>query len=350
MPSYGSVVPFKMNMRGETAWAIRGEGAETSRHVSRPPDIKVLFILGSSRCGSTVLAGILGELEGLFSAGEIRHLWIDLIEERLCGCGRPIGECPVWSQVLRKASTYSRAGQVDPRKVLEWEREALRFHHGARIMSLSGRWRTGGSALSAYSDAILSIYRSLADVTGARVIVDSGKHSSHGALLRLLPGVRPYLVHLVRDPRAVAFSQSRVKPNPDGGPRNALGGVHPIKSLAYWNGINLASEAVRRRQGSDRSLLVRYEDFMADPIAAIQRITNFVGVPSGSVPAPFIDEHTVDVGCNHMISGNPTRFQRGKIPLRRDDRWLAEMPTKHRMLANALGLALALRYGYPIWR
>ena len=58
----------------------------------------VLYIAGTGRSGSTLLASILGEVEGVFAAGEVRYLWQrGLAERRLCGCGVPVRDCPVWT-------------------------------------------------------------------------------------------------------------------------------------------------------------------------------------------------------------------------------------------------------------
>ena len=37
--------------------------------------VKVLFILGTTRCGSTILENVLGSAPGFFAAGEIHMLW-----------------------------------------------------------------------------------------------------------------------------------------------------------------------------------------------------------------------------------------------------------------------------------
>ena len=72
----------------------------------------VLYIAGTGRSGSTVLAAILGEVEGVFAAGEVRYLWQrGLVEGRLCGCGVPVAECPLWSAVL---ATVEASGSTLP--------------------------------------------------------------------------------------------------------------------------------------------------------------------------------------------------------------------------------------------
>lgn len=55
------------------------------------------------------------------------------------------------------------------------------------------------------------LYAAAAEVTGARLLIDSSKRPSDAALLRLLPDVEPFYLQLVRDPRAVAFSWQRRK-------------------------------------------------------------------------------------------------------------------------------------------
>src|SRR5947208_16533925 len=63
--------------------------------------VKVLFIMGWTRSGSTILDNVLGELDGFFSTGELHYLWErGLLQNRLCGCGRAVPAGRVWSVVL----------------------------------------------------------------------------------------------------------------------------------------------------------------------------------------------------------------------------------------------------------
>src|SRR3954452_12149224 len=66
-----------------------------------PTRTRVLSIVGPGRSGTTILGNILGEVEGVTNAGELRWLWRrGLMERRPCGCGLPPAECPRWSAVL----------------------------------------------------------------------------------------------------------------------------------------------------------------------------------------------------------------------------------------------------------
>ena len=66
-----------------------------------PRPVKVLYVAGLGRSGSTILANTLGQVEGFFSGGELNFIWKHaLIENRLCGCGKPSGECEFWGPVF----------------------------------------------------------------------------------------------------------------------------------------------------------------------------------------------------------------------------------------------------------
>jgi hypothetical protein len=44
----------------------------------------------------------------------------------------------------------------------------------------------------------------------------------------------------------------------------------------------------------------------------------------------------VGLGVDHVVAGNPMRFERGEIALRRDDRWRVEMPVRSRIAVGGL--------------
>ncbi|MDQ3765957.1 MAG: sulfotransferase [Actinomycetota bacterium] len=312
-------------------------------HLPDKSGLKVLYILGSSRSGSTILDSILGELNGYFSAGELRFIWRRLLENRRCGCGQSLEDCEVWSQVL--------AGVVD-----QDLRETAKRHYKRQQRNVSTKHTTGllrrrvgefgSDELAAYAHATASLYREVAEVTGAKVIVDSSKRISDGALLRLLPGFELYFVHLVRDPRAVAYSRRRTKLNPDREVPGEMGGKNPAGSAFQWAVGNLGADVVRRKHGRSRSMLVRYEDFVKRPRGIVEQITDMVGVTPGFTP--FITETSVRLGVHHTVSGNPIRFNTGTVDLVEDNRWRAELSTFDRTVTTSLTLPQMLAYRYPV--
>jgi hypothetical protein len=322
---------------------FRGIGPERG-HDGGGTNLKLLYILGTSRCGSTILDNILGEVEGFFSGGEIRFLWDRYLAGRFCGCGKAVGDCDVWSTVLAPSTQSSTAG-ANAETINRWQHDAVRVKHTARILREDPEDIQRGP-LGSYANEILDVYRALEKVTSARVIVDSSKRPSNGAVLRLLPDVDAYFVHLVRDPRAVVYSQSQVKANPDRTVPAEMPRVPPARMALEWNALNMAAEAVRRKVDRDRYLLIRYEDFASDPVATVNQITAFVEEQPASLPIDASGK--VFLNVNHTVSGNPSRFERGVVQVRRDDRWLTSMPRGDYLLTTAVALPLLLKYHYPI--
>lgn len=304
--------------------------------------MKILFVLGSSRCGSTILGNVLGEMPGFFSGGEIRFLWER--RDRLCGCGSIVARCPVWGEVLTAA--FTRGGGTAEQMTAD-ARSQLRFHQMPRLLAQKQGVPSGRSDLARYLDVLHHTYEAIGQVTGARVLVDTSKRPSDGLASWLAMGTDVSFLHLVRDPRAVAFSQSRRKPNPDGSATGAMALTPRWRSSILWSGTNLAADALRLRVGDRvRTASMRYEDLTARPRESVARIMRLLDEPVD--PELFVDERTVAVGTHHTVSGNPDRFKTGNVSLRPDDRWLTEMSRRDRWIVTGLTFPLVARYGYPI--
>ena len=300
--------------------------------------MKVLYVLGRGRSGSTIFGNVLGELDGFFCGGEIRFLWDPVVvRNSMCGCGSIIFECPVWSSVL------ARVRDVDLDQVVAWQHAIVKEHNTVKLLRhRSGRpWR----ALEGYAGVMRRLYEALADVTGANVIVDTSKRPSYAAFLGTLDDFDPYYVHLVREPRASAYSWH----NRRYASARGDGEVHRRSALdatIRWDLLNLGSEAVLRRAGAEKSLRVRYEDFIAAPRAVVDSTRALMGEENGR--SPFIDERTVVLGTNHSIAGNPSRFSTGTLVLKDSSDWREGQTRIDRWVATAIALPFLRRYGYAL--
>ena len=66
--------------------------------------VKVMYIAGWGRSGTTIVDNILNSYDGVFSTGELFYLWSrGLIEKRKCGCGVPFPRCALWGDILDAA-------------------------------------------------------------------------------------------------------------------------------------------------------------------------------------------------------------------------------------------------------
>lgn len=309
------------------------------------PTLKVLSVVGAGRSGTTILASILHEVDGVASAGETRWLWERGVgEQRPCGCGSAPLDCPVWSTVIAR-TLESRAGAsvggVDD--IVAAQREVARRASYPRVLRSLTAGRTDWAALEAVREVTRSVYAELAQVTGARLVVDISKRPLDAAVVAGLDGIDHYVLHLVRDPRAVVHSWRRAKTFTAGGRSRTMRTRGLLSTVRRWTGNSLAAEALRRRTPATRWLHIRYEEFAADPRGTVPRILAFLDEHG---EAPFVDESTVLLAPNHIVAGNPSRFTTGRVSIRVDERWRGAMPRRDQWLTTLLTLPLMLRYGY----
>ena len=304
--------------------------------------VKVLYIAGFGRSGSTILDNLLGGVDGFFSAGELCYMWDhDLRENGLCGCGRPLTECEVWGEVLADNGVAA----IDAGEMARIEGGGVRTRHLPLALLPRGR-KLLDSRLERYAGNLDAVYRAIRRTTGARVIVDSSKNPMYGRVLGTVPSIDLYVVHLVRDPRAAAYSWLRKKLQPDRGEFGYMDQHAPAKSSVLWTLWNGAS-GVFWGQTPGRYLRLRYEDFVADPREALTRILRMVG--EGGADLPFVSGRAVELGVSHTVAGNPNRFKTGGIELRLDDEWKGKMRLRDRALVTLLTLPLLKRYGYRVF-
>ena len=303
--------------------------------------VKVLYMMGWGRNGSTILGNVLGELGGFVHVGELRALWRKAtVSHRHCGCGFPVGQCSVWARVLESTAFAGPAGD----DIRRWYSQELRVRHLRRLIRMVPQQPTGRSNLDMLIASMDRLYCRIAAMNDARVIVDTSKRVLDAALLRLLPSVSAYLVLLVRDPRASAYSWQRRKVTGEGDRQMPRHG--PIVSTRNWVTLNLAAQALIRRHDPHRSVLVRYEDFVAAPERVVAQLTNLVGeTPRHS---PFSAARVVNLAAKHTIGGNPVRFTTGSVEIREDDEWRTRQRSVDRLLSTTVALPWLRHFGYPL--
>ena len=305
--------------------------------------VKVLYEVGLGRSGSTILSNSLGQIGGFFSGGELNFIWKhNVLENRLCGCGRPFRECPVWTRVMDEA--FGGMDGVDPREMMRLQALGTRTRHIPLMLTEKGR-RSLAERLEKFLANYGRLYEAIGNVTGSRVIVDSSKEPAHGFAMSMVPGVDFYVLHLIRDPRAAAYSWLKKKPQPDSDAKEFMVRFSPTKSSAMWDSWNASAEALWRHTPK-RYLRLRYEDFVAYPHRSLVDVLGLVGEEDAEVP--LVGEREVKLGVSHTVSGNPNRFDTGAVELRPDREWISKMNPRDKALVTALTLPLLPRYGYPI--
>jgi hypothetical protein len=294
--------------------------------------VKVLYILGSSHSGSSLLASLLGEVQGFFAAAEMRLVWHG-IDGRRCGCGRVVRECLIWAPAIAAAT---RSGLRDEREVLRAQSSTVRLRN---LSTLLLRREVPTPQAAAYGRMLGAMYMALAEATGARVIVDSSKSAAEATLLRDSADVEASLVHLVRDPRAMSYSLRRRAAQ--AGPRQRL---RTTTELALrWSVTNAVAELVSGTYRG-RSALVRYEDLLARPGQTLSRLAELVGEDASDLG--FLHDPSWPRASRHMVGGNALRFDQNVVRLRPDAAWMDGLKPASAPFVTGLTLPLLLRYGY----
>ena len=309
-----------------------------------PGKVKVLYIAGSGRSGSTVLTSILGQVDGVFAAGELRFLWErGLLEGRLCGCGVPLRDCALWRRVLDLV--IDGDDREVARRMIAHQQRSSRIRHIPYM--LGSRWRPQllTRRFGDYPEILARLYGAVRTVSGCELVVDSSKLPAYAYALAQVPSIDLHVVHLVRDPRAAAHSWKRRKVQPDRGSPGYMEQQSALKSSVLWTVWNATAEALGSRDPS-RYLRVRYEDFVASPREVVEEILALAGVSGAALP--FADDHRVVLEIGHTAAGNPNRLDTGAVALRPDDEWVRHMQPRDRTVVTTVTAPLLVRYGFPV--
>lgn len=300
----------------------------------------VLFIAGMGRSGSTLIDRALGEVPGHQSLGEVVHLWQrGVVDNEQCGSGEPFHACPFWNKIGHVA--FGGWDRFDADAALRLQHSVDRTRYVPRLATarMAPGFRT---RLERYASLLGDVYAAAAEVSGARVLIDSSKHVSTAYVLRHVGTIDLTVLHLVRDPRAVAYAWTKVKARPSGGEVAEMARYSPAKTAVYYTVQNAMLDGLSHT--ATPYLRLRYEDFAAAPIVSIRRTLALTG--TDHTPLPFIEDHDMVLGANHNVGGNPMKHRTGAITIARDDEWRVQLGRRTRHLVSAMTAPHLMRYGY----
>jgi hypothetical protein len=308
--------------------------------------IKVLFIGGWGRSGSTILERMLGQIHGFFPVGEIYHIWERGFDQnQLCSCRSPFRQCGFWHAVIEEI--FGNGQKPDVGELLSLQHYTGRLRYLSQMTFPGFRWRGYEKQFQKYTHILSQLYAAIKKVSGCNVIVDSSKEPAHGFILNAIPTIQLHVVHLIRDSRAVAYSWQRKKRRPEIYWKNEyMPRYSPIKSAVEWNLRNLSAGLLSRF--CKRSVRESYENFVKSPQCVLSRIIKDFKHPQNNLD--FLKNSVVKLNTHHTLSGNPNRFETGEIQLFTDTEWSKKMNTWAYFTVTALTWPLLLTYGYSLRR
>jgi Sulfotransferase family len=220
---------------------------------------KVLYVMGAGRSGSTILGVALGNCEGVFFAGEL--------DKWFAREGKPRREDPAlhvfWRGVLAQVGDVQ---DVFTARTGWLERSSALFD--------PRKWRTRRRLRARYREVSQQLYVALASLAQASYIVDTSHYPLRARELQALEEIDLHLIYLVRDPQSVVASLAR---RDVAERRFGVGAAN-----AYLWLTNVLALLVFLRQPRERRLLVRHEDFLADPSGVLAQILAGAGAGAGA--------------------------------------------------------------------
>lgn len=229
---------------------------------------QVLYITGSGRSGSTLLERILGEVPGFVNVGELIGLfrWIAPADER-CGCGERFSACPFWQQVGERAFGGWSPERIA--RIAQLQHQVARQRRLPQLLAPATIPAARREALREYQQDYRAVYHAVAEVAGARVVVDASKWPVQALALARSPELDVRVLHLVRDVRGVAYSWAKAgvaRPHATGD-RTEME-VHPVtRTATRWSAVQAEAEVIGRVV--EHYTRIRYEDVVTTPQDAV---------------------------------------------------------------------------------
>jgi len=238
---------------------------------------------------------------------------------------------------------------VIPFDLAEWHQQREVTNRAKHVPAQSRRVRRGN--VSEYARMTEQLYTLIGVHARSHLIIDSTKSPGGALALASMSDIDPYILQVVRDPRAVAYSMAkRTKKQGVGGTGRTTRSRSELETSLRWSVANgLGERFIKPAMRPERYRCVQYEEFMADPVAAFSGLASWLGVDPVSLPITTDEEGpVVDLVGSHTVMGNPDRFHHGPTRLKPDTEWREKYDRPSQRRAASLALPLMIRFGYSV--
>ncbi len=308
--------------------------------------MKIILIASAGRSGSTLFERIIGEMNDFFPLGEVNHIWKrSFIENQLCSCGKPFKECKFWQEITKKFLTDLK---YDPNSILKLQRSVGRLRHLPYLLFPKLRPPKYEYLLYNYMKILEKFYRIIDENVNHKILIDSSKIPTHAFILNEI-GINIYLVHLIRDSRAVTYSWQRKKKRPEIYWTNVYMSQYSIiKAIQDWMLKNLLIEYFKIKVKHHKT--ISYELFSQFPKTTIIKLIKWLKIDFSENKINFFKNEKIVFlkRIIHTVSGNPIRFKKGKIEIKTDTEWMYNMPLLKKYMVSILTYPLLIYYKYRL--
>jgi hypothetical protein len=319
---------------------------------------RLVYLLGPSHSGSTLLALLLGSHPEVATVGELKQTSLGDLERYRCSCGVEIRRCPFWDAVredLRAGGWAFEPGDGSTDLAAgtgRYVRRLLRPLHRGRAFELvrdlalhiAPAWR---GHLARWQRANARLAEAVCRVTGKALVVDSSKVAVRLKYLLRNPALDVRVLRVIRDGRAVMLTymdparfadarDERLRGGGSGGDR-AAERLSATKAAFEWRRSNEEAACVLRSLPRESWRELRYEHLCADPQATLRPVLDWLGVDPGARVA-------LARGAYHVV-GNGMRLDSTR-DVRLDDRWKTALDPEALGTFDAVAGDLNRRLGY----
>jgi hypothetical protein len=257
--------------------------------------IKLLYIVGSGHCGSTLLDLIIGSAPEVFSTGELgfyniykeNKIYNKENPEYICTCGKDFNKCEIWGEVNKNSN-------VKIKKIF-----SLLESFKIILFTLFPFLPFKKSDYTDDTDKLLKKLKKVIKDEDIIYFLDSSKDPRRLFYLLNNPKIKVYPIHLIREAGGVAYSYNKKSRTKAGLKRKNF-----YISLLKWLGINLVTKKMLKN--NPNKIVIKYKDFCENPTKHIKLVNKKLNINIKT--ENFLRE--VNKITYHNIDGNVLRLKK----------------------------------------
>ena len=249
-------------------------------------NIKIIFIGGTGRNGSTILGKIFDTAEGVTNIGEASRFSLSKRMQNLnilCECGNSIDKCNFW-----KNKNIINTNLLDDNYT-----NLLKLRNAHKLIFFKRN-----KNIHKIQKHIFNFFMKIN--TNNDIYFDTSKHPSYSLIYNSINEFDVTFIHMVRSPYQFVYSQTKKK-------EYLLGKMSIFRASLQWLTYNLFYE-IFRYFNKNKCTRIFYEDFVRNPNKVFKNIQKFNPDLNIIKLFKFNDKKQIQLKIGHSLAGNPDKF------------------------------------------
>ena len=232
--------------------------------------MKLIYIVGAGRSGSTLLDMMLGSDSTIFSSGELVNLIHAHLNGEYCSCGQMVEGCSFWQTIIQEWKQHNNLSYEDVQRFAVLDKKyshpkSLKAWYCALFPFRSGNY-------ARYLALLHSLLHTIQVNAREDTITDSSKSPVRLLNIMKVEGVDVKIIHLVKHPYGIIQSLLKTyKKDIQQGIQYDKKPKHAIRTSIWWITINLLTEFASLAV-SKRKTIIKYEDLVSNPEEQLNKI------------------------------------------------------------------------------